>query len=88
MGARGCPVVPARQCPSYVELATENGELRALVGTLTARLDTMEAENAELMRKLGQNSQNSQNSSEPPSSDSPFGKPAPKSFRRKNWRRR
>lgn len=75
--------MPAHQRPSYEELAAENGELRALVETLTARLDAMEAENAELRRKLGQNSQNS---SKPPSSDSPFVKPAPKSLRRKSGR--
>jgi Transposase IS66 family. len=77
-------VVPAHQRPSYEELAAENGELRALVETLTARLDAMEVENAELKRKLGQNSQNS---SKPPSSDSPFVKPAPKSLRRKSGRK-
>ena len=44
----------------------------------------LEAEVAELKRRLGQNSQNS---SRPPSSDSPFVKPAPKSLRRKSGRR-
>jgi transposase len=62
----------------------ENGELRALVERLTARLDVLEAENAELRRRLGQNSRNS---SKPPSSDSPFAKPAPRSLRRRTGRK-
>lgn len=45
------------------------------------RIDQLEAEVAELKRRLGQNSRNS---SRPPSSDSPFTKPAPKSLRRKS----
>ncbi len=45
--------------PSYEELAALNGELRATVGALTERLDLLAAENAELKRRLGQNSQNS-----------------------------
>ncbi|HEY3260904.1 MAG TPA: IS66 family transposase [Pseudonocardiaceae bacterium] len=76
--------MPAGQRPSYEELAAENGELRALVERLTARLDTMEAENAELRRQLGQNSRNS---SKPPSLDSPFVKPAPKSLRGRSGRK-
>ncbi|HET9655173.1 MAG TPA: IS66 family transposase [Kineosporiaceae bacterium] len=70
--------------PSYEELAALNGELRATVGALTERLDLLEAENAELKRRLGQNSQNS---SKPPSSDSPFVKPAPRSLRRRSGRK-
>jgi hypothetical protein len=62
----------------------ENGELRALVERLTARLDALESENAELRRRLGQNSRNS---SKPPSSDSPFVKPAPRSLRRRSGRK-
>ena len=42
------------------------------------------AEVAELKRQVGQNSRNS---SKPPSSDSPFTKPAPKSLRRRSGRR-
>jgi transposase len=76
-------VVPAAG-PSYEELAAENGELRAVVERLTARLDTLEAENAELKRRLGQDSRNS---SKPPSSDSPFVKPAPRSLRRRSGRK-
>ena len=74
----------ADQRRSYEDLDAENGELRALVERLTARLDALEAENAELTRQLGQNSRNS---SKPPSSDSPFVKPAPKSVRRRSGRK-
>lgn len=49
-----------------------------------ARLDALEAENVELRRRLGQNSRNS---SKPPSSDSPFVKPAGRSLRRKTGRK-
>jgi transposase len=59
-------------------------ELRALVATLGARLDALEAENAELKRRLGMNSTNS---SKPPSSDSPFVKSAPRSLRRRSGRK-
>ena len=51
---------------------------------LEATVQTLRAEVAELRQRLGQNSQNS---SKPPSSDSPFAKPAPKSLRRKSGRR-
>ena len=47
-------------------------------------VEALRAEVAELRRQLGQNSQNS---SRPPSSDSPFVKPAPKSLRRKSGRK-
>ena len=70
--------------PCYEDLAVENGELRALVERLTARLDALESENAELRRRLGQNSRNS---SKPPSSDSPFITPAPRSLRRRSGRK-
>jgi transposase len=70
-------VVPADRRPSYEELAAENAELRAMV-------EALRAEVAELRRQLGLNSQNS---SRPPSSDSPFVKPAPKSLRRRSGRR-
>ena len=39
---------------------------------------------AELKRQVGQNSRNS---SKPPSSDSPFTKPAPRSLRRRSGRK-
>jgi transposase len=66
-------VVPDR-CPSYDDLAGEVVELRAVVERLTARLDVVEAENAELRaenaelrRRLGMDSTNS---SVPPSKES------------------
>jgi hypothetical protein len=46
-------VVPADRCSSYEELVVENAELRVMVEGLTARLDVLEAENAELKRRLG-----------------------------------
>ena len=58
-------MVPGR--PSYEELAAEVVELRSVVERLTARLDVVEAENAELRRRLGMNSTNSSTS---PSKDS------------------
>jgi transposase len=64
-------VVPAGPHPSYEELA-------ALVAVQAERIAQLQAEIAELRRQLGQNSRNS---SKPPSSDSPFAKPAPKSLR-------
>jgi transposase len=70
-------VVPADRRPSYEDLA-------ALVARQAEQIARLEAEVAELRRQLGQNSQNS---SRPPSSDSPFVKPAPKSLRRANGRR-
>jgi transposase len=69
--------VSAGRVPSYEELA-------ALVVRQAERIDQLEAEVAELKRQLGQNSRNS---SRPPSSDSPFTKPAPKSLRRKSGRK-
>lgn len=84
-------MVPDDLRPSYEELAAENTALRAAVEALTARLDALEVENAglraenlELKRQLGQNSRNS---SKPPSSDSPFVKPAPRSLRRRSGRK-
>lgn len=47
-------------------------------------VEILRAEVAELKRQLGQNSRNS---SRPPSLDSPFAKPAPKSLRRKSGRK-
>jgi hypothetical protein len=63
--------------PSYDELAAENVVLREQVALLVARL-------AELEARLNQNSRNS---SKPPSSDSPFAKPSPKSLRERGKRR-
>ena len=70
-------MVPDDPRPSYEELA-------ALVAVQAKRIAELEAEIAELRRQLGQNSQNS---SKPPSTDSPFTKPAPKSLRRKSGRK-
>jgi transposase len=69
--------VPVGPGPSYEELA-------ALVVRQAERIDQLEAEVAELRRQLGQNSRNS---SRPPSSDSPFVKPAPRSLRRGSGRK-
>jgi hypothetical protein len=52
---------------------------------LRSVIEALRAEVAELLRQLGQHSQNS---SKPPSSDSPFAKPAPKSLRRRSGPRR
>jgi len=49
-----------------------------------ALIAQLQAENAELRRQLGMNSGNS---SRPPSTDSPFEKPAPKSLRRRSGRK-
>jgi Transposase IS66 family. len=55
-----------------------------MVSDLQATVEALQAEVAELRRQLGQDSRNS---SKPPSSDSPFVKPAPKSLRRKSGRK-
>ena len=70
-------MVPADSRPSYDELA-------ALVALQAKRIAELEAEVAELKRQLGMNSQNS---SKPPSTDSPFDKPTPKSLRRRSGRK-
>jgi transposase len=70
--------------PSYDELAALVVEQARVIAELRARVAALEAENAELKRRLGMNSTNS---SKPPSSDSPFTKPAPKSLRRKSGRK-
>jgi len=70
-------VVPADRRPSYEDLA-------ALVARQAEQIARLEAEVVELRRQLGQNSQNS---SRPPSSDSPFVKPAPKSLRGRSGRK-
>ncbi|MGH7128268.1 MAG: DUF6444 domain-containing protein, partial [Planctomycetaceae bacterium] len=69
--------MPAGSRPSYEELA-------AVVTRQAERIGQLEGEVAELRRQLGRNSRNS---SKPPSSDSPFVKPAPKSLRRKSGRK-
>jgi transposase len=77
-------VVPADPRPSYEDVVAANAELRAVLNQLQTEVTALRAENAELKRQLGMNSQNS---SKPPSSDSPFDKPAPKSLRRKSGRK-
>jgi transposase len=69
---------------SYEELVAENAELRAAVSELRAMVEVLQARVGELTARLGQNSQNS---SKPPSSDSPFVKPAPKSLRGRSGRK-
>jgi transposase len=69
--------VSADRRPSYEELV-------ALVVRQAEQIARLEAEVAELRRQLGQNSRNS---SKPPSSDSPFIKPAPKSLRGRSGRK-
>jgi transposase len=65
-----------QQPPSYDELAV-------LVMVLKAKLEELEAENAELKRRLGRNSRNS---STPPSADG-LDKPPPRSMRGKSGRK-
>ena len=69
--------MPAAGRLSYEELA-------ALVVRQAEQIELLKAEVAELRRQLGQDSRNS---SKPPSSDSPFTKPAPRSLRGKSGRK-
>ena len=69
--------------PSYDELAALVAEQARVIAELRGRVAALEAENTKLKRRLGMNSTNS---SKPPSSDSPFVKPAPRSLRRRNGR--
>jgi transposase len=69
--------VPAASKPSYDELAV-------LVAAQAEKIARLEALVAELEARLRSNSKNS---SKPPSSDSPFVKPAPRSLREKGRRR-
>ena len=55
--------------PSYDELAALVVEQARVIAELRTRVAALEAENAELKRRLGMDSINS---SKPPSSDSPF----------------
>jgi transposase len=70
--------------PSYDELAALVQRLAAEVAAKDEVIAGLRAEVAELRRQLGQNSRNS---SKPPSSDSPFVKPAPKSLRRRSGKK-
>jgi transposase len=54
------------------------------LAALESLVESLRAENAELRRRLGMDSRNS---SKPPSTDSPFSKPAPKSLRRGSGRK-
>lgn len=58
--------------------------MRGTVAELQALVAVLRAEVAELKRQLGRNSQNS---SRPPSTDSPFAEPVPKSLRRRSGRK-
>jgi transposase len=60
------------------------GELVVSGAQRDERVAELEAENAELTRRLGQNSRNS---SKPPSSDDPEQEPPPRSLRRRTGRR-
>lgn len=70
--------------PSYDELAALVVAQAQIIEQLRTEVAQLRAENAELKRRL---EMNSTNSSKPPSSDSPFTKPAPKSLRRKSGRK-
>lgn len=69
---------------SYDDLARLVAEQARTIERLELRIDELEAENAELQRRLAQDSSNS---SKPPSSDSPFRKPPPRSQRRSSGRK-
>jgi transposase len=66
------------------ELRSSYDELAALVVRQAEQIERLQAEVAELRRQLGLNSRNS---SRPPSSDSPFTKPAARSLRRRSGRK-
>ncbi|HEY0496576.1 MAG TPA: IS66 family transposase [Kutzneria sp.] len=70
--------------PSYDDLAALVVRQAAVIEELRAEVAALRAENAELRRRLDMNSSNS---SKPPSSDSPFVKPDPKSLRGKSGRK-
>src|SRR4051794_21944863 len=69
---------------TYDEHAALVVEQARVIAELRVRVAVLEAENAELRRRLGMDSTNS---SKPPSSDSPFTKPAPRSLRGKSGRK-
>ena len=66
-----------------MELLGRLAVLEAALAERDVRIEALEAENAELRRRLGQNPRNS---NQPPSSEG-LGKPAPKSLRRRSGRR-
>lgn len=66
------------------ELLGRLAALEAAVAERDVLIAALRAENAELRAQLGQDSRNS---SKPPSTDSPFDKPAPRSLRRRSGRK-
>jgi transposase len=70
--------------PGVGELLARLAALEAALGERDVLIAVLRAENTELRRQLGQDSRNS---SKPPSTDSPFDKPAPKSQRRRSGRK-
>lgn len=70
--------------PSYEELAAQNAALMALVAAQQEQIAALVERIADLEAQL---KSNSRNSSRPPSSDSPFVNPAPKSLRGKSGRK-
>jgi transposase len=75
--------VPESPQLSYDELVVENAGLCAMVMELQAAFAAAQTRIADLEARLGSNSKNS---SRPPSSDSPFDKPEPKSLRGRSGR--
>lgn len=69
--------------PATGELLTRLTAVEAELTQANLLIVALQAENAELRRQLVQDSRNS---SKPPSTDSPFVKPAPKSLRRRTGR--
>lgn len=88
----GLPVGSAsRRKPSYDDLVrvisdlqTELKQVRAELADVKAENAQLRADNAKLKRRLAKDSSNS---SKPPSLDSPFRKPAPRSQRKASGRR-
>ena len=70
--------------PATGELLTRLTAVEAGLTQANLLIVALQAENAELRRQLVQDSRNS---SKPPSSDSPFAKPAPRSLRRRTGRK-
>jgi transposase len=70
--------------PSYDELAALVIEQVRVITELRGRVAALEAESAELKRRPGMNPASSP---KPPSPDSPFAKPVPKSLRSKSGRK-
>lgn len=74
----------AKRQPSYDDLVRVIADLQTRLDAVEADNERLRAENAELKRRLAQDSSNS---SKPPSSDSPFRKPVPRSQRRSSGRK-